>query len=71
MTWKNTIKKNEFSELQDLSDKLVRHAINELKVKDRDLESVFRIALNNLEISRGEQEEERRVDSVAGSRFER
>lgn len=71
MTWKNAIKKDEFSKLQDLSDKLVRYAINELKVKDRDLETLFKIALNDLEIGRGEKEEESRVDRIAGSRFER
>ena len=70
MTWKNAIKKR-VSELQVLSDKLVKYAINELKVKDRDLETLFKIALNDLEISRGEKEEEGRVDRIAGSRFER
>jgi hypothetical protein len=71
MTWKKAIKKNDFSELEDLAHKLVKYAMNELKVKDRNLETVFKIALQDLEIGRGEAEEERRVDSVAGSRFER
>ena len=71
MTWKETIKKDDMSELQDLSDKLVRYAMDELNIKARDIETVFKIALNDLEIGRGEMEEERRVDSIAGSRFER
>jgi hypothetical protein len=69
MTWTDKLQKGSVNE--DKATKLIRYARNELNIKGRNLENVLRIALQELELMRGESEEEGRVDSVAGSRFER
>jgi|11BtaG_2_1085332.scaffolds.fasta_scaffold08621_5 hypothetical protein len=69
MTWTDKLQKGSVNE--DKATKLILYARNELNIRGRNLENVFRIALQNLEIMRGESEEERRVDRIAGSRFER
>jgi len=61
MTWKNEIKKN-LDEEEDYASQVLRYAINELKIKDSQLETVMKIALETLEMNRGEAEEERRAD---------
>ena len=70
MTWKNEIKKN-LEEEEELAVKVIRYARNELKLKGGKLETVLRIALMETEQIHGEMAEESRVDSIAGSRFER
>ena len=83
MTWKNSIKKEEPSfpdfmgrdkhldSEEKLATELIKYARNKLNLKGKQLETVFKMALQELELMRGEGEEESRVDSVAGSRFER
>jgi chromosome condensin MukBEF complex kleisin-like MukF subunit len=68
--WKNTIKKN-LEEEEELAVKVIQYARNELKLKGTKLETVLRIALMNTEMVHGEMAEDERVDSIAGSRFER
>jgi len=70
MTWKNEIKKN-LEEEEELAVKVIRYARNELKLKGTKLETVLRVALMETEQIHGEMAEESRVDSIAGSRFER
>ena len=62
MTWKEEIKKN-LDEEEDYASQVLRYAINELKIKDSQLETVMRIALQTLEMNRGEAEEEHLADS--------
>tara|TARA_R110000803_G_scaffold86474_1_gene152876 strand:+ start:38947 stop:39156 length:210 start_codon:yes stop_codon:yes gene_type:complete len=69
MAWKDTIQKASGNEIRAI--KIIKYARNELNIKGKNLENVLRIALQELQLMRGEKEEERRVDSVAGSRFER
>lgn len=68
--WKDTIKKN-LEEEEELAGKVIQYARNELKLKGTKLETVLRIALMNTEMVHGEMAEDERVDSIAGSRFER
>ena len=70
MTWKNAIKKN-LEEEEGLAVKIIKYARDELKLKGGKLETVLRIALMETEQIHGEMAEESRVDSIAGSRFER
>ena len=58
-------------EEEELAVKVIRYARNELKLKGGKLETVLRIALMETEQIHGEMAEESRVDSIAGSRFER
>tara|TARA_R110002110_G_scaffold405834_1_gene625230 strand:+ start:162 stop:383 length:222 start_codon:yes stop_codon:yes gene_type:complete len=64
MTWKEEIKKGyeEIEELEDYASQVLRYAMNELKIKDSQLENVIKTALKTLEMNRGEAEEERRAD---------
>jgi len=83
MTWKNEIKKEEphfpdfmgrdkhLDSEEKLATELIKYARNKLNLKGKQLETVLKMALQELELMRGEGEEESRVDSVAGSRFER
>lgn len=68
--WKDTIKKN-LEEEEELAGKVIQYARNELKLKGTKLETVLGIALMNTEMVHGEMAEDERVDSIAGSRFER
>ena len=71
MTWKETIKKASLESHSDSVLKMLMQMQKDFNLKDKELEIILKIALQDLEISRGEMEEERRVDSIAGSRFER
>ena len=62
MTWKNEIKKN-LDEEYDFAAQVLRYAMNELKIKDSQLETVLNIAIEIIQMNRGEAEEERRADS--------
>ena len=83
MTWKNSIKKEEPSfpdfegrdkhldSEEKLATELIKYARNKLNLKGKQLETVLRITLMETEQIHGEMAEEERVDSIAGSRFER
>ena len=71
MTWKDTIKKASLESHASSVIKMLVMMQKDFGLKDKELETILKIALQDLEIGRGEAEEERRVDSVAGSRFER
>ena len=62
MTWKDEIKKS-LEEEEDFASQVLRYAINELKIKDSQLETVLNIAIEIIQMNRGEAEEERRADS--------
>ena len=71
MSWKNEIKKVALDEHAHSVVKMLREMQKDFNLKDAQLEFILKMALHDLEIQRGEGEEESRVDSVAGSRFER
>jgi len=62
MTWKNAIKKS-LEEEEDYASQVLRYAMNELKIKDSQIETVLNIAIETIQMNRGEAEEERRADS--------
>lgn len=71
MTWKDTIKKASLESHAGSVLKMLLQMQKDFGLKDKELEIILKIALQELELIRGESEEERRVDSIAGSRFER
>tara|TARA_R110001599_G_C11828238_1_gene618018 strand:- start:283 stop:498 length:216 start_codon:yes stop_codon:yes gene_type:complete len=71
MTWKETIKKASLESHAGSVLKMLRMMQKDFNLKNKELEIILKIVLEDLELSRGEMEEERRVDSIAGSRFER
>ena len=75
MTWKDEIKKEiDRPTVMKLSKELVGIIFDfqkEKKIKRRDLEEVLGDAFTEIRMLHGEMEEEERVDSIAGARFER
>lgn len=75
MTWKDEIKKEiDESTVMKLSRelmKIIHDFQKEKKLTNRDLEEVIGEAFTDIRMNHGEMEEEERVDSIAGARFER
>tara|TARA_R100000734_G_scaffold18737_2_gene16335 strand:+ start:268 stop:495 length:228 start_codon:yes stop_codon:yes gene_type:complete len=75
MTWQDEIRKEiDRATVMKLSQELVKIIFDfqkEKKLKRRDLEEVLGEAFTDIKMLHGEIEEEERVDSIAGARFER
>ena len=75
MTWEDEIRKEiDRATVMKLSQELVKIIFDfqkEKKLKRRDLEEVLGEAFTDIKMLHGEIEEEERVDSIAGARFER